>query len=57
MHSFYFRRKFNMRINEVQEQLTEVLTKTSNLEKIKQRLQVEVETLSVEHDKVNEKKK
>jgi peptidoglycan hydrolase CwlO-like protein len=50
---FYsFRRKFNARINEVQEQLTEVLAKASNLEKIKQRLQSELDALSGEVEKV-----
>jgi len=47
-----FRRKFNARINEVQEQLTEVLAKASNLEKIKQRLQAELDSLSGEVEKV-----
>ncbi len=47
-----FRRKFNGRINEVQEQLTEVLAKASNLEKIKQRLQAELDSLSGEVEKV-----
>ncbi|CAF1134894.1 unnamed protein product [Adineta steineri] len=45
------RRKFNARINEVQEQLTEVLVKTSNLEKIKQRLQTELDQIGDEIDK------
>ena len=50
--TFSFRRKFNGRINEVQEQLTEVLAKASNLEKIKQRLQTELDSLSGEVEKV-----
>lgn len=49
-----FRRKFNGRINEVQEQLTEVLAKASNLEKIKQRLQTELDSLSGEVEKVRQ---
>jgi hypothetical protein len=50
---FSFRRKFHIRIAEVQEQLTEVLTKASNLEKIKQRLQAELDKINDEIDKVN----
>jgi uncharacterized protein YpuA (DUF1002 family) len=48
-----FRRKFNARINEIQEQLTEVLAKASNLEKTKQRLQGELDKLSGDIEKVN----
>lgn len=51
-NSLFFSRKFNIRITEVQEQLTEVLAKASNLEKIKQRLQSELDQLSGEIDKV-----
>ena len=47
-----FRRKFNARINEIQEQLTEVLAKASNLEKTKQRLQGELDKLSGDIEKV-----
>ena len=46
------RRKFNGRINEVQEQLTEVLAKASNLEKTKQRLQGELDKLNGDVEKV-----
>lgn len=49
-----FRRKFNGRINEVQEQLTEVLAKASNLEKAKQRLQGELDKLNGEVEKVRD---
>lgn len=52
-----FRRKFNIRITEVQEQLTDVMTKASNLEKIKQRLQLDLDQLNGEVDKVEQKKK
>ena len=48
-----FRRKFNARINEIQEQLTEVLAKASNLERTKQRLQSELDKLIDEVEKVN----
>ncbi len=48
----FFRRKFNGRINEVQEQLTEVLAKASNLEKTKQRLQGELDKLNGDVEKV-----
>ena len=41
-----------MRISEVQEQLTEVLAKASNLEKIKLRLQNELDALTGEIEKV-----
>ncbi len=49
---FCFRRKFNGRITEVQEQLTEVLAKANNLEKTKQRLQGELDKLSGDVEKV-----
>jgi predicted nuclease with TOPRIM domain len=52
IHSLLFRRKFNARINEVQEQLTEVLAKASNLEKTKQRLQGELDKLNGDLEKV-----
>jgi predicted nuclease with TOPRIM domain len=54
MHLFFlfFRRKFNGRINEVQEQLTEVLAKASQLEKTKQRLQGELDKLNGDVEKV-----
>ncbi|CAF4402317.1 unnamed protein product, partial [Adineta steineri] len=45
------RRKLNGRINEVQEQLTEVLAKASNLDKTKQRLQGELDKISGETEK------
>ncbi|CAF1258268.1 unnamed protein product [Rotaria magnacalcarata] len=45
------RRKFNARITEVQEQLTEVLAKASNLEKAKQRLQGELDKLNGDIEK------
>ena len=50
-----FRRKFNGRINEVQEQLTEVLVKASNLEKTRQRLQGKLDKVGDEIDKVRKK--
>lgn len=42
----------NARATEVQEQLTEVLAKASNLDKTRQRLQGELDQISGEIDKV-----
>ena len=52
---YNFRRKYNIRITEVQEQLTEVLTKAGNLEKLKTRLQVDLDRVSNEFDQVMKK--
>lgn len=48
-----FRRKFNIRVTEIQEQLTEVLAKANNLEKTKQRLQGELDKLTGDVEKVS----
>jgi len=45
------RRKFNIRITEIQEQNTEILSKASNLDKAKQRLQGELDKVSGDVEK------
>lgn len=51
----FLRRKFNIRITEIQEQNTEILSKASNLDKAKQRLQAELDKVSGDVEKVEKR--
>lgn len=47
------RRKFHVRVTELEEQISALISKCSGLEKIKSRLQSEVEILIIDLEKVN----
>ena len=48
------RRKFHVRVTELEEQINALITKCSGLEKQKSRLQSEVEVLIIDLEKVNQ---
>jgi len=53
MHSFIlFRRKFQIRISEQEEQIESLMARCTGLEKQKSRLQSEVEVLIIDLEKV-----
>jgi hypothetical protein len=53
MNFILIRRKMNARYLQVSEQLNETVVKFNNSEKIKSKLQIEVETLTADLDKVS----
>ena len=52
-----FRRKFHIRVTELEEQISALISKCSGLEKIKSRLQSEVEILIIDLEKVIKREK